>query len=155
LLSLAACCAIVLLVRGVGLPGGGSASTAADTAAQTETAEAFVEAPADTGDGIPTEYADAAPEMALTYGTEKSAVTDTARSSPYFAVLTLPADALEMELLADGTPVSESEGERRYELPAGEYDALLDQLDAAGIQPIAREQTGVESETALVIVTGL
>lgn len=158
LLPLAACCAIVLLARGVGLGGGGkfeSASTTADTAAPMET-EAIAEEPAAAEDGISADSADnAAPEMALTASAQKNGIADMSRSSSYFAVLTLPADALEMEPLADGTPVSESDGERRYELSAGDYDALLDQLDAVGIQPIAREQTGAESETALVIVTGL
>lgn len=157
LASLAACCAIVLLIRGVGFGSSSKyeAAPAADTAAPTE-AESCMEEPADAQDDAPTAFtattapADALPEAA------KNAAEDLSRAaSPYFAVLTLPADALEMEQLAGQTPVGKTDGEQRYELSAEDYAVLLDQLDAAGIQPIAREQTGADSETALVIVMGL
>lgn len=156
LLPLAACCAVVLLVRGVGLGGGkfGAASTAADTSAPMAT-QALTEEPAAAQSDSAAESGDDSTDTCLTaYGAERYNAAGTPKAvSPYFAILTLPADALELESLAADTPVSEADGERRYELSAGDYAVLLDQLDAAGIQPIVREQTGSESETALVIVT--
>lgn len=149
LLPLAACCAIVLLVRGVGFPGGGKLEAPADTTASM-TAETCAEEPAaqnEDGDALAAAEARSTPSEAA-----KNAAEDAVSS--YFAILTLPPDALETALLADCTPVSEADGEERYELSAGDYAVLLDQLDAAGIQPIAREQTNMDSETALVIVTG-
>lgn len=62
---------------------------------------------------------------------------------------------METALLADRAPTETEDGQQRYELSSSDYAVLLDQLDAAGIQPPAREQTGADSETALVIVTGL
>lgn len=157
LLPLAACCAIVLLVRGVSPGSGkfGSASTAADTSAPMAT-QALTEEPAAAQSDSTAESEDEATYTSPTaYGAERYNASGTPKAvSPYFAILTLPADALELESLAEDTPISEADGERRYELPAEDYAALLDQLDAAGIQPIVREQTGSESETALVIVTG-
>lgn len=157
LAPLAACCAIVLLIRSVGFPGGSKAESAAPTA-DTEApmeAESIMEEPAaQTEEDDQTAFG-----TLLADGLEaakNAAAEDLARSSsPYFAILTLPADALETALLADRTPTGEEEGQQRYELSSSDYGVLLDQLDAAGIQPTAREQTGAESETALVIVTGL
>lgn len=152
LLPLAACCAIVLLVRGVGFPGGSKSESPADAAAPMMTESCVEEPAAQAEDGL-YEYAQAtAEERFAPQEAAKNALEDAA--SPYFAILTLPPDALETELLADCTPVSEADGEKRYELSAGDCAVLLDQLDAAGIQPIAREQTNAESELALVIVTG-
>lgn len=158
LASLAACCAIVLLVRGVGLGSGSKASPTADTAATMET-EACVEAPAPTAQAEEDDTTcalTAAPAGEVQYDNtaSKNALEPLSRaSSLYFAILTLPEDALETPLLADGTATGTEDGEQRYELSAGDYATLLDQLDASGIQPIAREQTGAESETALVVVT--
>lgn len=156
LAPLAACCAIVLLIRGVGFPGGSkaeSASPAAGTEAPMEV-ESMLEEPAAQTE----EDGQSVCATAQTDGLEaakNAAAEDLSRSSsPYFAILTLPADALETALLADRAPTGEEDGQQRYELSSGDYATLLDQLDAAGIQPIAREQTGAESETALVIVTG-
>lgn len=155
LLPLAACCAIVLLVRGVGFPGGSKSEPAADTAAFTMAESCMEEPAAQAEDSLDEyEYAQAAAEARFApQEAAKNATEDAA--SPYFAILTLPPDALEMELLADGAPISETDGERRYELSAEDYAVLLDQLDAAGIQPAAREQANAESGLALVIVTGL
>lgn len=157
LLPLAACCAIVLLVRGIGLPGFGSkAENAATTADSMETPMAESYAEESEGGSEDNLLTSASAEPNAFCNTEMSAAKDSSRaSSPYFAVLTLPADALEMGQLAASTPISEADGEQRYELPAEDYAVLLDQLDAAGIRPIAREDTNTESETALVIVTGL
>lgn len=159
LAPLAACCAIVLLIRGVGF-GGGKYEPAADTAAPA--AESYMETPmeepaAQAEDDSQTSFAvTASPTDGLSQEAAKNAAEDAARaSSPYFAVLTLPADALETALLADRAPTETEDGQQRYELSSSDYAVLLDQLDAAGIQPLAREQTGADSETALVIVTGL
>lgn len=152
LLPLAACCAIVLLARGVGFPGGSKSESPADTAAPMMT-ESCAEEPAALAEDSPYDSQAAAEARSTPQASAKSAAEDA--SSLYFAILTLPPDALEMELLADCAPLSEADGESRYELSAEDYAVLLEQLDAAGIQPIAREQTNTESELALVIVTGL
>lgn len=152
LLPLAACCAIVLLVRGVGFPGGSKSESPADTAAPMMTESCVEEPAAQAEDGLYGYAQAAAEERSAPQEAAKNALEDAA--SPYFTILTLPPDALEMELLVDCTPVSEADGESRYELSAGDCAILLDQLDAAGIQPIAREQTNAESELALVIVKG-
>lgn len=153
LLPLAACCAIVLLVRGVGFPGGGKSEPAAADSTAPMMAESCMEEPAaQTEDSLFGSQA-AVEARSTPQEAAKNALEDA--SSLYFAILTLPPDALETELLADCTPIGEGDGEKRYELPAGDYAVLLDQLDAAGIRPIAREQNNAERELALVIVTGL
>lgn len=159
LLPLAACCALVLVIRGAGLAGFGSADTAATTSSASD-ASAAADTTAETEESAEDDAALAYAESDYAAGDAFGPAEDAARkadlaASAYFAILTLPADALETETLADRAPDSETDGERRYELSAGDYAVLLEQLDAAGIQPIVREQTGAESETALVIVTGL
>lgn len=154
LVSLAACCAVVLLVRSIGFPGIASKSeSAADTSASIEmpyTVESDTEPADETCDTTATNSADSI----LPYGAAKNSLEDLARAdSPYFAILTLPTDALEMEALTSHTVVRREDGETQYELPADDYAVLLDELDASGIQPLVQEQTGSESGTALVIVT--
>lgn len=160
LLPLAACCALVLVIRGAGLAGFGSADTAATTSSSAFDASS-AGTTADTAESAEDDDAflyaaesDSAEDAGFGAADSASPKADRAAGA-YFAILTLPADALETELLAARTPDSAENGEQRYELSAGDYAALLEQLDAAGIQPTVREQTGAESETALVIVTGL
>ena len=158
LLPLAACCALVLVIRGAGLAGFGSADTAATTssASDASAADTTAETEESAEDDAALAYAESDYAAEDAFGlTEDAARKADLADSAYFAILTLPADALETEALADRAPDSETDGEQRYELSAGDYAVLLEQLDAAGIRPIVREQTGAESETALVIVTGL
>lgn len=155
LVSLAACCAVVLLVRSVGFPGiTGKSESAADTSASMEMAPYMEEPAAEPDDETFSATTTAPADSILPYGSAKNSLEDLARAdSPYFAILTLPADALEMEVLTSHTVVRTEDGEAQYELPADDYAVLLDELDASGIQPLVQEQTGSESETALVIVT--
>ena len=157
LASLAACCAIVLLIRGVGLGNGSKGEPAADMAAPM-VSEAYMEVPSEPaaqeeGDTQSTLTASAPADLLPMCEAAKNMTEDITRTaSSYFVVLTLPADALEMEQLADCPPVSQADGETQYELSADAYAALLDELDASGIRSLAQEQTGNESETALVVV---
>ncbi len=181
LLPLAACCAIVVLIRGAALGGGNkaeSAPAAMDAAACTEASaepeESLIAAqrddtpsepasgesrtiPGDDDAPVSNDVADipsAAAFKTSEYGSAPEAAQEsTAEDALYFATLFLPREA--EALLADHTPFEETDGEARYELSAGDYAVLLDRLDAAGIQPIAREQAYTESEAALVVVTGL
>lgn len=120
--------------------------------------EAYMEVPSEPaaqeeGDTQSTLTASAPADLLPMCEAAKNMTEDITRTaSSYFVVLTLPADALEMEQLAGCPPVSQADGETQYELSADAYAALLDELDASGIRSLAQEQTGNESETALVVV---
>ena len=165
--TLAACCALVILLRSVpGMFSGRKASSAAmDTAAPAmatesaseEKAEAVFEEPAAlmdrqmaagssdaiTEDAVPAECAE--PQEA-----EKGAgpYVYLTSGTVYTSVLTLPPEGA--ELMAAYTPVSEDSAEVRYELTAQESQALLVQLEAASFSYQSEE--GIDPTTDLVLV---
>ena len=170
LASLAACCAIVLLV-GPLFSGGAKTeapAAAADTAASTE--RAMVSSEEATEEAAPAE----AP-AAATYYTAGTAETETAAPAPASAAapeedqasfkanspsvqmqaadggsistLTLPPEAA--SLLADFTPAEETDTQARYELSRQDCDALTESLSQAGI---GYELEDAGSDTVLVIL---
>lgn len=181
LLPLAACFALVLLVRHMPLSFGGGAKDTASvaTASAADTAEMAEDIQDDSDSGV-MEYksardTDSAPEAAPeaegpaaqgfwdSASAEEDAAADhqelmaaqtaigPGEAEPYFAQLRLTAEEAG-DLLADLTPVEESETELRYELDAAGYSALTAALAETGI---ALEESAPEDDssgTALVIV---
>ena len=168
--TLAACCALVILLRSVpGMFSGRKeeASVAMDTAAPAmitesaaeEKAVAAVEEPVAmmdrqmaAGSSNAVAEADEAPvEYAAPQEAEKAAgpyaYTDLFRAV-YASVLTLPPEGA--ELMAAYTPVSEDGTEVRYELTAQEAEALLVQLETASFSYQSEE--GIDPTTDLVLV---
>ena len=166
--TLAACCALVILLRNVpGMFSGQKAETPAamDTAslamttesAAEEKAEAAVEEPAAmmdrqmVADNSIALTEDAAPaECAEPQEAEKAAgpYAYTVSDTVYASILTLPPEGA--ELMAAYTPVSESDTEVRYELTAQEAEALLVQLETAPFSYQSEE--GIDPTTDLVLV---
>ena len=166
LASLAACCAVVLLVRPL-FSGGAKAeapAAAADTAVSTERAmfsaegsseeAAPAEAPAaETYGTAETESAPQAPAAAQPEEGESSfksnspGVQTQAADGGNVSTLTLPPEAA--SVLAELTPVEETDTEARYELPRQDCDALTKSLTQAGIA-FTLDDTG--SGTVLVIL---
>lgn len=158
LASLAACCAIVLLAAPMfshsSKTEAAPAEAPAAAAAPTERAMGFAytaeEAPAEESAGEPRNdlassklYDDApAPSAAADSGATAYGTEDNAAST-----LTLPPEAA--SLLADFTPVEETDTEARYELSRQAWDALTESLSQAGI-PCELEDTG--ADTVLVIL---
>ena len=164
--TLAACCALVILLRSVpGMFSGRKAASAAmDTAAPAmttesaseETADAPAEEPAAMMDrqitfdsGAVTEHA-APAEYGGPQEAEKAAgpYAYTASGTVYAFILTLPPEGA--ELMADDTPVSESGTEVRYELTAREAEALLAKLEHASFS--YQREEGIDPTTDLVLV---
>lgn len=169
LASLAACCAIVLLVAPM-FSGGAKTeapAAAADTAASTE--RAMVSSEEATEESAPAE----AP-AAATYYTAGTAETETAAPAPASAAapeedqaslksdsptafqaadggtlstLTLPPEAA--SLLTGFTPAEETDTQARYELSRQDCDALTESLSQAGI---GYELEDAGSDTVLVIL---
>lgn len=179
LLPLAACFALVLLVRHMPLSyGGGAADTASvATASAADTAEMAEDIQNDGGvmkyksardtDSAPEAAPEAEGPAAQGIWDSASAEEDAAadhqelmaaqtaigpgEAEPYFAQLRLTAEEAG-DLLVDLTPVEESETELRYELDAAGYSALTAALAETGI---ALEESAPEDDssgTALVIV---
>lgn len=167
LASLAACCAIVLLVAPIF---SGSAKTeapaaTADTAVPTERAlsteetteeTASAEAPAaETYDTTGTaETESAAPASAAEPEEDQASLKSDSPSVQMQAIdggtlstLTLPSEAA--SLLADFTPVEETDTQARYELTRQEFDTLAASLSQAGID---YELEDAGSGTVLVIL---
>lgn len=167
--TLAACCALVILLRSVpGMFSGRKeeASAAMDTAAPAmttesaseEKAEAVFEEPvtimdrqiaADSSNAVA--EADAAPaECAAPQEAEKAAgpYVYVASGTVYASILTLPPEGA--DLMAAYTPVSESDTETRYELTLEEAQALLVQLEHASFSYQSEE--GIDPTTDLVLV---
>ena len=171
--TLAACCALVILLQSI--PGvfsgrkekAAPASAAMDTAAPAmatesaseEKAEAAVEEPAAMMDrqiaagssNAVTEAEDAAPaECAEPQEAEKAAgpYVYAVSGTVYASILTLPPEGA--ELMAAYTPVSENGTEIQYELTAQEAEALLVQLETASFSYQSEE--GIDSTTDLVLV---
>ena len=156
LASLAACCAIVLLAAPMFSHSSRTEAAPAEApfaAAPTERAMGFAlteDAPAEESAGEPrndltsSKLYDAAPAPsaaagsgATAYGTEDNAAS----------TLILPLEAA--SLLADFTPVEETDTEARYELSRQAWDALTESLSQAGI-PCELDDTG--ADTVLVIL---
>ena len=163
--TLAACCALVILLRSVPGMFSGRKEEAPAMAAPAMTTESAAEekavaaaeeptammdrqmaagsSDAITEDAVPAECAEpqeaekgAGPYVYLTSGTV------------YTSVLTLPPEGA--ELMAAYTPVSEDSAEVRYELTAQESQALLVQLEAASFSYQSEE--GIDPTTDLVLV---
>lgn len=151
-LPLAACLALVVLVRSGPLrqqkfeAAADAASVTAETATEVPEAAAEEEAPAELESQVRASAEDSAAPQIEAY----MAPTETQIASKNAApVLTLTEDQAG-SLLAEFTPVEETETVLRYELTASEYEALLDQLASAGI---ASEENGnVIGDTVLVEV---
>lgn len=156
LLPLAACCAIVLLVRGVGFSGGDK-SEPADTAASI-TAETYAEEPAaqeEDGYAVAAAEARAAPSEAAKNAVEETAedaAEETAEDavSTYFTTLSLPPEAA--DLLAEYTPFEEYDFAVHYALPGEAYEDLLTQLDSLGCGYMERLHPEVDSDVFLVVL---
>ena len=163
--TLAACCALVILLRSVpGMfsgrkleaPAMAAPAMTTESAAE-EKAEAAVEDPAAmmdrqmVADNSIALTEDAAPaECAEPQEAEKAAgpYAYTASGTVYAFILTLPPEGA--ELMADDTPVSESGTEVRYELTAREAEALLAKLEHASFS--YQREEGIDPTTDLVLV---
>lgn len=166
LAPLAACFALVLFLQR-----GSLFNRSQDLAMATQTPAAFAEtteeepAPAacdasaaDSGavyGNVPEALSDsAAPEMASEKNDSRT-VPSTAPAVTCFdsaAVLTLPAEAGETELLAALTPAQTEDGALQYQLSVEEYAVLLDQLAEAGVSLDALPSADGFSDTVLVSV---
>lgn len=152
LLPLAACCAIVLLVRGVGFSGG-KLEAPADTAASI-TAESYAEEPAaqeEDGYALAAAEARATPPEAAK-NTVEDTVEETAEDavSTYFTILSLPPEAA--DLLTEYTPFEEDDIAVRYALPGEAYEDLLTRLDSIGCGYTERLHPEVDSDVFLVVL---
>lgn len=150
LASLAACCAIVLLLAPL-LSGGEKAQAPAMAAA---TADAPAEralgyALTDTAQGASAEESAMAEMDAAAPETEMAAKASLTDAAPYSALSTLYLPPEAAFLLADFTPAEESAAQARYELSRQEYDDLVRALDEEKI-PYTMDDLG--SETVQVLV---
>lgn len=131
----------------------------AETAEEEAAPAACDASAADSGaayDNVPEAFSDsaAAPEMASEKN-ESRTVPSTAPAVTCFdsaAVLTLPAEASETELLASLTPVQTEDGALQYQLSAEEYAVLLDQLAETGVSLDVLPSADGFSDTVLVSV---
>ena len=158
LASLAACCAIVLLAAPMfshsSKTEAAPAEAPAAAAAPTERAIGFAytaeEAPAEESAEEPrndlasSKLYDAAPAPSAAADSGATAYCTEADAA---STLTLPPEAA--SLLADFTPVEETDTDTRYELSRQDCDALTESLSQAGI-PCELADTG--SDTVLVIL---
>ena len=160
LASLAACCAIVLLAAPMfshsSKTEAAPAEAPAAAAASTERAMGF----ANTAEETPAEESreDLASSKLYDAAPSPSAAADSGATA-YFTEadpaswLTLTAEEAG-SLLADFTPVEETETELRYELTSGELETLLAALSEAGIVPSGElHPAEMEDSYVLVIVT--
>ena len=159
LASLAACCAIVLLAAPMFSHGSKTEAAPAEApaaaAASTERAMGFAntaeEAPAEESreDLASSELYDAAPAPSAA----DSGATVYCTEADTTSWLTLTAEEAG-SLLADVTPVKETETELRYELTSLELENLLTALSEAGIVPSGElHPAEMEGSYVLVIVT--
>ena len=159
LASLAACCAIVLLAAPMFSHGSKTEAAPAEApaaaAASTERAMGFAntaeEAPAEESreDLASSELYDAAPAPSAA----DSGATVYCTEADTTSWLTLTAEEAG-SLLADVTPVEETETELRYELTSLELENLLTALSEAGIVPSGElHPAEMEGSYVLVIVT--
>ena len=159
LTSLAACCAIVLLAAPMFSHGSKTEAAPAEApaaaAASTERAMGFAntaeEAPAEESreDLASSELYDAAPAPSAA----DSGATVYCTEADTTSWLTLTAEEAG-SLLADVTPVEETETELRYELTSLELENLLTALSEAGIVPSGElHPAEMEGSYVLVIVT--
>ena len=148
LASLAACCAIVLLLAPL-FAGGektrapAMAAATADAPAERATDYGFAAQGASEEENAMAEMDAAAPETVMA---AKAGLTDAAPLDA-LSTLSLPPEAA--FLLADFTPVDESAAQVRYELSRQEYDDLVRALDEEKI-PYTVDDLG--SETVQVLV---
>lgn len=68
------------------------------------------------------------------------------------ATITLPPEGAQLELLLDRAPDRETASRMEFDLPAADYETLLNQLDESGLDYIAEEYTGSTGTTILVII---
>ena len=159
LASLAACCAIVLLAAPMFAHGSKTEAAPAEApaaaAASTERAMGFAntaeETPAEESreDLASSELYDAAPAPSAA----DSGATAYCTEADTTSWLTLTAEEAG-SLLADVTPVEETETELRYELTSLELENLLTALSEAGIVPSGElHPAEMEGSYVLVIVT--
>ena len=158
LASLAACCAIVLLAAPMFAHGSKTEAAPAEApaaAASTERAMGFAntaeETPAEESreDLASSELYDAAPAPSAA----DSGATVYCTEADTTSWLTLTAEEAG-SLLADVTPVEETETELRYELTSLELENLLTALSEAGIVPSGElHPAEMEGSYVLVIVT--
>lgn len=162
LLPLAACFALVVLVRHAPIGFGGGAAQAESAAMDMATAdtvmeEAAVEVCEDSysysADVVnePVFFADG--ETLAEDAAEPEAAKAAARMEAHFVTAWLTAEEA-AAFLTDAAPVLETETELHYTLTAAEYDALLTALAEAGVMPAEEfpEDDGAAGDTALVIV---
>ncbi|MBQ7778016.1 MAG: zf-HC2 domain-containing protein [Oscillibacter sp.] len=72
-------------------------------------------------------------------------------SSPR-AVITLPPEGADLELLVGRAADRESDGRMEFDLPASDYEMLLIQLDESGLDYLAEEYPDSTGNTILVII---
>ena len=155
LASLAACCAIVLLAAPMFSHGSKTEAAPAEApaaaAASTERAMGF----ANTAEEAPAEESreDLASSKLYDAAPAPSAADSGATEADATSWLTLTAEEAG-SLLADFTPVEETETELRYELTSSELESLLTALSEAGIVPSGElHPAEMEGSYVLVIVT--
>jgi len=175
LLPLAACCAIVVLIRGAALGGGHKAESApaamdatACTEAPAEAEESWIDAqsddaPAEPASGecrttpedspVSNDVAEAPAAAAAFKASEYGNTLETAQESKaedalYFATLFLPREA--EALLAEYTPFAETDTSASYALPREAYEDLLAQLSAVDFEETLHPD--VDSDVFLVIL---
>ena len=155
LASLAACCAIVLLAAPMFSHGSKTEAAPAEApaaaAASTERAMGF----ANTAEDAPAEESreDLASSKLYDAAPAPSAADSGATEADATSWLTLTAEEAG-SLLADFTPVADTETELPYELTSSELESLLTALSEAGIVPSGElHPAEMEGSYVLVIVT--
>ena len=146
-------------------------SFVADTAAEEDTpAEMVMEAPAEVPaapepeEAMDVHYTSTAAAPAagadarindgaeLTQDTESPALYTAKLAGDPRAVITLPAEGANLELLVGRAADRQSDGRMEFDLPFADYEMLLIQLDESGFDYLLEEYPAAAGETILVII---
>jgi hypothetical protein len=88
----------------------------------------------------------------LTQDTDAPALYTTKQTGDPRAVITLPAEGANLELLVGRAADRQLEGRMEFDLPFADYEMLLIQLDESGFDYLLEEYPAAAGETILVIV---
>ena len=88
----------------------------------------------------------------LTQGTEAPAPYTAKLADDPRAVITLPPEGANLELLVGRAADRQSDGRMEFDLPFADYEMLLIQLDESGLDYLAEEYPSSAGDTILVII---
>ena len=91
-------------------------------------------------------------EAGLTQGTEAPAPYTAKLADDPRAVITLPPEGANLELLVGRAADRQTDGRMEFELPFADYEMLLIQLDESGLGYLAEEYPSSAGDTILVII---